>query len=635
MLNNDMLVETGFLAALRAAFEDVPDLFSATAQIFFPPNARREETGKAVMPFRSERKPTDFPVRCELPFAGEDRSYVLYGSGGCSLYDARKLLQLGGFDEIYEPAYVEDLDLGFRGWQQGWPSVFVAGARVEHRHRATTSRYYTPEFLDRILELNYLRFLARGIHSGRVFRRLWREAIQRLNLLGAQTNPNRAALWALSQAWRAPSWTRQSRGAPALPDEHILAIGSGNVTVIPGHQQRKSPMILVATPYLPFPLAHGGAVRMYNLMRRAAQDFGQVLVAFADDPREAPAELLEICCEVVLVKRSGTHLFPSTNRPDIVEEFDSPAFHAALRQTVRKWKPAVAQLEFTQLAQYAGDCRPAKTVLVEHDVTLDLYQQLLAQGDDWELRHQLERWIPFEIASWRQVDRVVTMSEKDRALTLQHGVPEATAVCLPNGVDLERFRPARGAPDPRRLLFIGSFAHLPNLLAIDFFLRDAWPQLKASGVTLHVIAGSRHEYFLDRYQDRVQPDLSQPGVEIEGFVADVRAAYERATLVLAPLVASAGTNIKVMEAMAMGKAIVSTPAGINGLDLNPGEDVIVTNTGGEMAQAILELLENPSRRQSIERKARATVESKFDWDVIATQQKQMYEELRKNNAPRP
>ena len=622
LLNNDMLVEPEFFAALSSAFRSVPDLFSATAQIFFPEGARREETGKAVMTIASERKPIDFPVRCELPFPGEDLSYVLYGSGGCSLFDARKLLELGGIDEIYEPAYVEDLDLGFRGWQQGWPSVFVAGARVVHRHRATTSRYYTPEILDRILELNYLRFLVRTIGSRPVFRRLWREAIKRLNLLSAQTNPNPAALWALTQAWRAPFWAARIP-SPVLPDNHILAIGSGAVTVVPGHLPRNKPVVLVATPYLPFPLAHGGAVRMYNLMRRAAPDYDQVLVSFAGDSREAPSELLDICCEVVLVKRPGTHLLPSTSRPDIVEEFDSPAFHAALRQTVRKWKPAVAQLEFTQMAQYAADCAPAKTVLVEHDVTLDLYQQLLAQGDDWELRRQLERWVRFETAAWGRVDRVVTMSEKDRGLVSGR----AHVVCLPNGVDLERFRPVGGIPDPRRLLFIGSFAHLPNVLAVDFFLREAWPQLKASGVTLHIIAGARHQFYLDRYRDRVQPDLAQRGIEIEDFVADVRPAYERATLVVAPLVASAGTNIKIMEAMAMGKAIVSTPAGINGLDLNPGADVMIANSGAEMAQAILDLLENPERRQAMEREARLTVERTFDWDVIARRQKQLYEEL--------
>jgi GT2 family glycosyltransferase/glycosyltransferase involved in cell wall biosynthesis len=622
LLNNDMLVEPGFFAALGAAFREVPDLFSATAQIFFPAGARREETGKAVMTVARERKPMDFPVRCELPFAGEDLSYVLYGSGGCSLFDRRKLDQLGGFDEIYDPAYVEDLDLGFRGWQQGWPSVFVAGARVTHRHRATTSRYYTPEFLDRILELNYLRFLVRTIRSRRVFRGLWRAAIGRLNLLSAQTNPNRAALWALGQTWKAPLWVTRLPAA-VLSDDHILAIGSGAVTVIPGRTARNKPVILIATPYLPFPLAHGGAVRMYNLMRRAAEEYDLVLVSFSSDPREAPAELLAICCEVVLVKRPGTHLLPSTSRPDIVEEFDSPAFHAALRQTVRKWKPAVAQLEFTQMAQYAADCAPAKTVLVEHDVTLDLYQQLLAQGDDWELRRQLDRWIRFETAAWKQVDRVVAMSEKDRALVAGRG----HAVCLPNGVDLERFSPTVDAPDPRRLLFIGSFAHLPNVLAVDFFLREVWMQLKAGGAALHIIAGARHQYYLDRYHDRVQPELAQSGIEIEDFVADVRPAYRRATLVVAPLVASAGTNIKIMEAMAMGKAIVSTPAGINGLDLNPGVDVMVANTGAEMARAILDLLENPARRQAMEREARAAVERSFGWDVIARSQKRLYEEL--------
>src|SRR5262249_42884938 len=151
-----------------------------------------------------------------------------------------------------------------------------------------------------------------------------------------------------------------------------------------------------------------------------------------------------------------------------------------------------------------------------------------------------------------------------------------------------------------RLLFIGSFAHLPNVLAVDFFLREVWPAVKAKGATLHVIAGSRHEYYLDRYRDRVQPELTQPGIEIEDFVADVRPAYERATLVVAPLIASAGTNIKIMEAMAMGKAIVSTPAGINGLDLVAGKDVLVAKTGAEMADAIVELLDNPSRRQAME-----------------------------------
>ena len=188
----------------------------------------------------------------------------------------------------------------------------------------------------------------------------------------------------------------------------------------------------------------------------------------------------------------------------MVEEFDSHAFREALRQTVRKWRPGIVQLEFTQMAQYADACGSAKTVLVEHDVTLDLYAQLLARGEDWETRQQFERWVGFEREAWSRVDAVVVMSEKDR-----RSVGRDNAVVLANGVDLTRFQPAARDPEPGRILFIGSFAHLPNVLAVDWFVREVWPLLRSreSGARLHVIAGARHQYFLDRYREQVNPPL--------------------------------------------------------------------------------------------------------------------------------
>ena len=625
LLNNDMLIEKGFFEALLTAFNKLPDLFCATAQIFFVAGARREETGKAIMPPISQRAPFDFPLRCDAPLPGEDLSYVLYGSGGCSLFDAEKLAMLGGMDEIYDPVYIEDLDLGFRAWQQGWPSVFVAGAQTIHMHRTTTSKYYSQEYLDQLLELHYLRFLTRTITSPRVFSRLWRQAIRRLSVLSV-SNVIAAQAAALVKARQSPFWIRRPRLAE-LSDQHILALGSGMVSVIRGRPFSNRPVVLLASPYLPFPLAHGGAVRMFNLMRRAAQDFDQVLVCFAPDPGAIPNDLLDVCCEVVQVKRTGTHLLPSTDRPEVVEEFDSPAFHAALRQTVRRWKPGIAQLEFTQMAQYASDCAPAKVILIEHDVTLDLYQQLLRNNDDWELRRQLDRWIPFEVSAWREVDRVVTMSEKDRQLTLSFGINPERIICLPNGVDLERFQPIRTPPEPRRLLFIGTFAHLPNLLAIEFFLREVWPQVNVHGATLHIIAGKSSQYYLDRYQDRVSINLAQSGIEVEDFVPDVRPAYARAAIVIAPHLASAGTNIKIMEAMAMGKPIVSTPAGVNGLDLDTDQGVMIARTAIDMTRSILELFRDNDKRECLGRQARTTVENRFSWDSIARSQKLLYDQL--------
>ncbi len=617
LLNNDMVVEPGFIFALDAAFQRVPHLFCATAQIFMPEGQRREETGKAVMP--PKRSPTEFPVTCVEPVEGEDDTYVLYGSGGASLYDTRKLRALGCFAEAFDPAYVEDLDVGFNAWRLGWPTVFISGARVLHQHRATTSRYFTETQLRLVLERNYLRFLARSVTDPRLFASLWQEAIWRITVDGIQ-HPENAEV--LRQGSLAPSWMEPQCRA-AIPETEVLAIGSGAISVFRGRPDSGRPRVLVVSPYVPFPLSHGGAVRMYNLMLRAARDFEQVLVCFVDELHPAPPELLEICSEIVYVQRFRTHALPSTERPDMVEEFDSPVFRAALHQTVRKWSPAIAQLEFTHMAQYAADCRPARTILVEHDITFDLYAQLLKQRRDYETRRQHERWVRFEQDAWGTVDRVVTMSEKDR-----RAVGRPHAVALPNGVDLQRFQPCCGSPDPCRILFIGSFVHLPNLLALDFFLREAWPALRSLGAVLHIIAGPRPEYYLDLYKPRVQPDLDQGNIEVEAFVSDVRPAYRRATVVIAPLLASAGTNIKIMEAMAMGKAVVSTPAGINGLnDLENGRDVVVTPTGAGMADAITELIRNPARRREIELQARETVIRRYDWDVIADQQKAFYNTL--------
>jgi GT2 family glycosyltransferase/glycosyltransferase involved in cell wall biosynthesis len=593
VLNNDMLVESGFLRELRLAFDHVPDLFAATAQIFFPEGQRREETGKTVMP--SNRGLTDFPVRCAEPMDGEDLSYVLYGSGGCTLYDARKLEMLGRFDEVYEPAYVEDLDLGVRAWEQGWPSVYCAKARVLHLHRTTTSRYFSERELSRALEYNFLRFLARSIGDRPMFERMWRENIVRLNLLKDVDSLVFAA--------------RLRTTFPEPVASAFFDLTNGDVAVFPGKAGTGKPVVLVASPYLPYPLAHGAAVRIYNLMRRAARDFDLVLIACVEEPAPVPKELLDICVEVVTVQRHGTHALPSTTRPDTVEEFDLPPFHAALRQTISKWRPGIVQLEFTQMAVYAADCGDAKTILVEHDITFDLYAQMLAQGEDWETRRQYDRWVSFEQAAWKKVGRVVVMSEKDSAVA-------AGSLVIANGVDLERFQPSTEQSEPRRLLFIGSFAHRPNVLAMEFFLRDVFPKL--SGVTLHVIAGRRHEAFWD---------LKHDGVEVEGFVSDVRPAYRRAAIVIAPLIASAGTNIKIMEAMAMGKAIVSTEAGIHGLELERGRDAIVTDSADEMAAEITRLLDDPAARAALQEHARATAERVYGWDAIAERQAELYRSL--------
>ncbi|MCZ2073460.1 MAG: glycosyltransferase [Bryobacterales bacterium] len=299
LLNNDMAVGAGFFHALRAAFEKVPGLFSATAQIFFPEGIRREETGKAVMP--PLRSTSEFPLRCDEPVSGEDLSYVLYASGGCSLYDTGKLRQLGCFGEMYRPAYVEDLDAGYRAWLRGWPTVFVAGATAVHHHRTTTSRYYSEEELRLVTEINYMRFLARAIVSPRLFLKLWIEAVRRL-----RTDPV-IATPALGFAARAFRWVERPPVC-TLPEDYVLALGSGHIAVFPGKKRANRPAAITTEP-------------------NAGQDGAYVLVSLVDELRPEP-EWLESNVEVVLVRRTHT-------------PFDGTMLAAALSESGRKWNLAV------------------------------------------------------------------------------------------------------------------------------------------------------------------------------------------------------------------------------------------------------------------------------------------------------
>jgi glycosyltransferase involved in cell wall biosynthesis len=587
-----------------------------------PPRRPPRRNGKAVWRRHND---LDFPVRCDDPLPNEDQTWVLYGSGGCSLFDTQKLLALGGVAELYEPAYVEDLDFGFRAWQRGWPSVYCANARVEHRHRSTTSRFYTERQIDFFVERNYLRFMANAISDPRIVP----------PTVAAGDTPAPAAGDAGTRS--------RARYAPGHPANRPRAAACGRTPFRNrdprAHERlrcrisrraafRDRTKVLIASPYLPYPLSHGGAVRIYNLMKQAAETSNLILVAFVDNLASPPAELLAICSQIVLVHRHGTHYRRNTTRPDMVEEFDSDTFRACLKQAVHQWRPQIAQLEFTWMARYADACRPAKTILVEHDITFDLQQQLLETVPSggvakMELEQQLAKWRTFETAAWGKVDCIVTMSAKDTQL-----IAGARSVeCLPNGVDCERFQPQSAEPEPRRLLLIGSFAHLPNLLALEFFLRDVWPRL-GQGYTLHVIGGARHEYYLDFFRDRVSLDLTQPGIELEGFVEDVRAAYHRAAIVLAPLTASAGTNIKVLEAMAMGKVVVSTAAGVNGLDVTPGHDVLLSDAAAQMAEQIRQIENDDAGRKSIQRNARQTA-LRYDWNAIGARQQALYDRLRR------
>jgi glycosyltransferase involved in cell wall biosynthesis len=398
-------------------------------------------------------------------------------------------------------------------------------------------------------------------------------------------------------------WPGPKRDRTTVPSGHRVIEGR------PCTEGRRR--IAVLSPYFPFPLGHGGAVRMYNLLREMAKEFDIELFAFVtEEPELAP--VLEFCARVVVVEKPRFREPRwSTLLPPEVHEFRSPAMRKALDLERRWFEYETLQVEYTQLAEYSGD------ILVEHDVTFDLFAQILRRERTLSAAWDAYRWRRFEKRAVARFRQVVVMSEKDAELL---GAGEV----IPNGVDLDRFAPEPELPG-EHLLFIGSFRHFPNVAAYRFFVERVWPLLrdKFPQMNLTVVCGPDHLTYWRAFADTPEP-CADERIRLLGFVSDVRPLYIESNLVLVPTTVSAGTNVKVLEAMAMRRAVVSTTSGCAGLGLLHGHSVWIGDTAEAFAAGIATLIADPDRRAQIAEAARGHAVRNFGWEAIGEKQRALF-----------
>jgi len=408
----------------------------------------------------------------------------------------------------------------------------------------------------------------------------------------------------LDRIFLRPKWL-----APWRKDRSIYAATVQEMEGRPLSPRRRR--IAVLSPYFPYPLSHGGAVRIFHLLREMTSEFDVFLFAFRD--RESVKDfvpVLELCARVILTPKPR-YREPrwATLLPPEVHEFRSRAMLDALERVRREHKIELVQMEYTMLAPYRGD------VLVEHDVTFELYRQVGRPWDYW-------RWRRFETKWIERYRKVVVMSEQDRALLNRPNV-----AVIPNGVDLARFTPEIERPG-RRLLFIGSFRHFPNIVAYRFFVEQVWPILRADSpeITVTIVAGPDPLTYWREHTGLAAIPVGDR-IRLLEFVADVRPLYVEANLVLVPTLVSAGTNLKVLEAMAMDRAVVSTSSGCAGLGLEHGVDVWIADSFEGFAGAVQMLLADHDLRQRIAAAGRVHVERHFDWRQIGALQRALLNEL--------
>jgi glycosyltransferase involved in cell wall biosynthesis len=201
-------------------------------------------------------------------------------------------------------------------------------------------------------------------------------------------------------------------------------------------------------------------------------------------------------------------------------------------------------------------------------------------------------------------------------------VPSARTAVVPNAADVEFYRPRPSDPpsDGRTVLFFGLLSTLPNLDGIRWFVQEIWPR----------IAGASREARLKILGKNAPPAvraLAGPRVEVVGLVEDLRPHLASAAVLVVPLRLGGGTRLKIVEGMAMGKAIVSTTLGAEGIEVQPGRDILIADEPSPFAAEVLRLLEQPQARAELGSSARRLATERYAWTGAAGMLERFYQQI--------
>jgi glycosyltransferase involved in cell wall biosynthesis len=227
-----------------------------------------------------------------------------------------------------------------------------------------------------------------------------------------------------------------------------------------------------------------------------------------------------------------------------------------------------------------------------------------------------------ELRTYRDADGVYLCSAADQQRLLEQ-VPGARTLVIPNGADVEYYqaRPTDPPPDGRTVVFFGHLSYFPNIDGVTYFVQEIWPRIAEvhPKARLKIIGGQAPPSVLE---------FARPGaVEFTGFVSDLRPHLAAAAAVVVPLRFGGGTRLKIVEAMAMGKAIVSTTLGAEGIEAVAERDVLVEDRPAAFADAVNRLLAEPSFAARVGQSARQLVEQRYGWNAAARTLERFYREI--------
>jgi glycosyltransferase involved in cell wall biosynthesis len=633
LLNNDVIVEEDFLRPLLEGFQS-PDIFAVTSQIFnYYQSKVREETGKTFgsLVFGCVHVGHTAPNEFDLK-----RRYVpvFYAGGGSTAYSREKFLNFHGFSELYNPAYVEDADISYRAWKSGYRVLFCPASRVVHKHRSTNVLELGSKGIDYYISRNlYVFFWKNNASILLFFRHILEFPIRIIFELG---RGNRAILVAVAAAFlKLPAilWERLSIGLPkVLSDREVLEVTGSwfyyrhrYLPSGPNIQGRRK--ILMVSKRLPR-LGQDGSWIVVNLLKGLSVQNDVTLLSFmATEEETSFAEYLRPYCRQVRT----IPLYPYHEELKSAYLFSKliALLHAFLlmrKEVQRELKTGdydLVQCEYLHSLNFVPNLSRLPSILTHHEVLTLVYERSFRQAQGWRKMGLFMKWQlmrVYEKRICRKVKQVVALSEIDQEyLQKKMGVREVSVIR--SGVDLDYFQPEEAGEDPNSLIFVGYFKHPPNVEAIHYLFRELWPGLTRQIPGLRITIIGRYAPAEILTYGKIA------GVQYQEYVHDLRPWLNRHALFIAPILSGAGLRGKILEAMAMGKAIVASRRCMDGYPFLHDRDLMIAENAEEFIHFTVELLRDRNKRQQIGASARRAVEAQFGSEQYVRGYESIYSRL--------
>lgn len=396
------------------------------------------------------------------------------------------------------------------------------------------------------------------------------------------------------------------------------------------------PSLLFLSHLLPYPPDSGAAIRTFNVLRILSEAFDVTALCFAratesagaGSPRERAAAMAKfgdirafpIPSDLNRARLVYDHLRSTVWRQPYVRYiYDSRAYRSSVAEVLAAKPIDLVHVDSLDLAEYLPEVHHLPTVCVHHNVESALLRRRAAaerfppsraylRFQARLLRRQEQHWC-------ERVNLNVVVSDEDRQ-QFEELAPRARVITIPNGVDIERYRP--GPSGNEGLAFVGGTTWFPNRDALSFFAGEVLPLLRLRR-ECPPIQWVGTASTADRQQFAGVSALT-----LTGYVEDERPVMRDAACFIVPLRVGGGTRLKILNAWAMGKAVVSTSIGCEGLEASHGENILIADSPADFAKAIDRVLREPELRKRLGAGGRATAERTYSWQVIGQRMIQIY-----------